>query len=514
MRSWMRLYLVVFVALGLLPGRAEAAEKARVAVLELKGSLKRAELGVLSDQIRAGVVQGTQGKDLVVMSRENMAILLKDMGRDCVDVEGECEVETGRNLQAAYVVSGNVVQMGGEWLCTVKVHDVGSGAFMRSAIVRGKGVMDLVEGLPGTVASLMHQALGGGGGGGGGGGQPPVPPPPKGKPEPPPPKKLDLTEKFRQQECDADAKDKGKTERAARLNKAIQDRMKKARSDWQVNASELERCLKLKRAQRGECIQAAEDWLKDSRSMTVKLPAGEVSVTTTCGERRPVFLEESRTLSADDVGTAQTLLARLKAADVAPPPPPDSMIVGRLGPRPVPLSNASSCERQKMKERWEGCRSGKAADCTNLGFYQYVSGQGVTKSLTRAAELYRLGCDKGSMHGCKNLGNMYRDGEGVPQSHKNAVVLFRKACDGGHTGGCSNLGVQYEQGHGVPKSQSRANELYKKGCDGKNKHGCRNLGLAYEFGKAVPMNKTTARSYYKKACDLGDQDACDEPLLK
>ncbi len=77
---------LILLMLGLLLGSAHAEEK-RVAVLELKGSLKREELGVLSDQIRAGVVQGTQGQGLVVMSRENMSILLKDMVRDCVDVE-------------------------------------------------------------------------------------------------------------------------------------------------------------------------------------------------------------------------------------------------------------------------------------------------------------------------------------------------------------------------------------------------------------------------------------------
>ena len=511
--SWRSLMVgMLALVMGLISGEAVAEKKLRIAVLELQGRLGREELGVLSDQIRAGVVQGTQGQGFVVMSRENMAILLKDMGQDCETAQGECEVETGRNIGAAYVVSGSVVQMGGEWVCTVKVHDVTTGAFLRSAIVRGKVVMDMVERLPAVVAPLMAQALGGGGA------QPPPPPGPVAGPVGaeggfvfnPGGAGLSVNAKLKAQECDEEAKTKGAAQRSARLDQAAQEAMGSARTAWRASVTELEQCTKLKRAERAECITLVEQWLTAARQMTVKLPGEEVSVETDCGERRPAFREQTRTVAAADVGAAQTLLTKLKAADVVAPVAAGGMIVGRVGPRPVATSGATSTQRKEMKERWDGCRGGNSAYCTQLGLYQYESGQGVVKSLTRAAELYRLACDKGEMFGCTNLGILYRDGRGVPQSHKNAVTLYRQACDAGHAAGCSSLGVQYENGQGVTKSQTRANELYRKGCDGKSKNGCTNLGLAYEFGRGVPSNMSTARSYYKKGCDLGHQKACAE----
>ncbi len=475
MRSWMRLYLVVFVALGLLPGRAEAEDKARIAVLELQGSLKREELSVLSDKVRAGALDATRGQPYMVMTRESLAVLLKDMGIDCKTIQGGCEVETARNIGAAYVLSGAVTQMDGVWMCLVKVHDTKSGELLATDEVEGKAPVDLARALRPLASRLMQTALGGG--------TVQAPVPLCGSPDqvlhqyhsPTCGHHRSLHSMLKEQACDKAASRDGLASRTKRLQVEADKFQQQARSAWRARASELEACTKLKRDKRDGCIQSLEQWLQAAQSKTLTLSAGAEQIKTDCGTRTQAFPAASRTVSADDVGTAQTLLARLKAADVAPPPPPDSMIVGRLGPRPVALSNASSSERATLDKEWKGCRDGNWGLCSDLGF-TYDRGQGVTKSFTRAAELYRLACDKGEMYGCMNLGNRYRDGTGVPQSHKNAVVLFRKACDGGDAGGCGNLGVQYERGHGVPKSVSRANELYKKGCDGKRNGRSRSLG--------------------------------------
>ena len=42
-----------------------------------------------------------------IMTRESMAAILGDMGLDVSCVEGQCEVETARNLRAALVISGS-----------------------------------------------------------------------------------------------------------------------------------------------------------------------------------------------------------------------------------------------------------------------------------------------------------------------------------------------------------------------------------------------------------------------
>ena len=154
------LALLLTVLVGLSPLDAAAKDNPRIAVLELSGPLTAQELGLLSDQIRAGVLTGLQGKPYVVMSRENMAAIAKDMNIDLSCVEGQCEVDTARNLGAAWVVSASLVQMGGRWMCTMKVHDVDSGALKVSEKVEGSEAVDLVDQLPPVAARLIGQALG------------------------------------------------------------------------------------------------------------------------------------------------------------------------------------------------------------------------------------------------------------------------------------------------------------------------------------------------------------------
>jgi formylglycine-generating enzyme required for sulfatase activity/TolB-like protein len=142
-------------------GTAEAGETVRVAVLELRGPLPNEQLGLLSDEVRAGALDVARPRGLIVMSRENIAILLKDMGKDCAQAEGECEVETGRNLQAAYVLSGQVVQMGPGYICTLKLFDTSSAALLASDRVRGATPDGLLDGLRPLADRLMAQGLGG-----------------------------------------------------------------------------------------------------------------------------------------------------------------------------------------------------------------------------------------------------------------------------------------------------------------------------------------------------------------
>ena len=144
--------------------KAEAAGKApRIAVLELQGKLETEALALLSDKVRAGVLDATSGRKVVVMSRENMAVMAKDMGLDLSCIEGACEVETGRNIGADYVVSGAVTQMSGMWLCTVKIHDTVSGALLSTGDVEAKTPLALRNEIASLVVRLMNKAFGGGG---------------------------------------------------------------------------------------------------------------------------------------------------------------------------------------------------------------------------------------------------------------------------------------------------------------------------------------------------------------
>jgi protein-L-isoaspartate(D-aspartate) O-methyltransferase len=271
----------------------------------------------MSDKVRSGVLRGLQGKDFVVMSRENMAILLKDMGRDCKSVQGECEVETGRNIGATYVVSGSVEDVGGGlMLCTLKVHDTNSGALLATGDVRGTQIVDLIDRLPPKAQQLMTQALGGTG-------PAPVIETP-GRPAQPRfngnfggTGSLGIAAKLKAQACDRQAETKGAQLRSARLTTAIEQAQRQARDAWKARVSELEMCAKLKQAERGSCISALEQWLATARSMTVDIPAAVENVQTDCGTRQPALPAERRTVQATDVPAAERLLERLKSSSEA-----------------------------------------------------------------------------------------------------------------------------------------------------------------------------------------------------
>jgi hypothetical protein len=64
----------------------------RLAVLEFQGkNLDQDILMTFSDTVRGAALQSVGGHGVAVMTRENMLVLLKDMGKqECG--EGECEV--------------------------------------------------------------------------------------------------------------------------------------------------------------------------------------------------------------------------------------------------------------------------------------------------------------------------------------------------------------------------------------------------------------------------------------
>ncbi len=127
----------------------------RLAVLELSGGLNRDELGVLSDEMRGAVV-GTVGTGVQVMTRENMEVMLEDMGlnADCVS-EGACEVETARNLGVDYVISGSIVKMGQTFVLSIKLHEVRNGQLLGAKSIRGTDGLALLDGVVAATATLL-----------------------------------------------------------------------------------------------------------------------------------------------------------------------------------------------------------------------------------------------------------------------------------------------------------------------------------------------------------------------
>jgi TolB-like protein len=126
-----------------------AAQKGnkRMAVLEFAGkNLDQDILMTFSDTVRGGALQGIEGRGVVVMTRENMQVLLRDMGKqDCG--EGDCEVETARNIGADYVISGKVVRMEQIYVVTLKLHETQGGSLIGTDTVEASSQVDLLRSL-------------------------------------------------------------------------------------------------------------------------------------------------------------------------------------------------------------------------------------------------------------------------------------------------------------------------------------------------------------------------------
>jgi hypothetical protein len=132
----------------------------RLAVLEFQGkNLEQDILMTFADTVRGGALQGLEGYGVAVMTRENMLVLLKDMGKqECG--EGDCEVETARNIGADYVVSGKVVRMERIYVVTLKLHETKRGSLLGTDTVEGASQVDLLRSLREHARQLMAAGFG------------------------------------------------------------------------------------------------------------------------------------------------------------------------------------------------------------------------------------------------------------------------------------------------------------------------------------------------------------------
>ena len=153
--------LFVLLALAWAPP-ASAAPTQRLAVLELSGAFERDILSVFSDQVRQGALSSLKGTSYEVMTRENMAMLARNMGVDLAACQegAECEVDIGRNIGAALVISGGVTKVGSSLFCTLKIHTTDKGTLLASKTVKATDEEAMIEALVQETAALIREGLG------------------------------------------------------------------------------------------------------------------------------------------------------------------------------------------------------------------------------------------------------------------------------------------------------------------------------------------------------------------
>ena len=122
---------------------AQTSGNKRIAVLELSNParLSKQEVTYLSDLIRQ-LASSKLAQEFLVMDKANILTLLPPD----IDLEtcvGQCAVETGRLLQAAYIITGDILRFGKQLRITIKVHDTRSGQLIGSEIASGKEIMEM-----------------------------------------------------------------------------------------------------------------------------------------------------------------------------------------------------------------------------------------------------------------------------------------------------------------------------------------------------------------------------------
>lgn len=133
----------------------------------------------------------------------------------------------------------------------------------------------------------------------------------------------------------------------------------------------------------------------------------------------------------------------------------------------VRIEEGNAAEGIRLHE--QACRMGGTSSCIAAAS-RLAPGQ-PNPDATRAAEMFRLGCEGGDLDACNGLGTCYARGEGVPRNDARAIELFTRACDGNVGIGCKGLGDMF-----ASTDPTRAQAAYKRSCDLGYKRGCEHVG--------------------------------------
>ena len=143
---------------------AFAVSPVRIAVLEFRGiNIEESALTLLADDVREGVLiavkNDSTNSNYLVMTRENMMSILKEMGKGIEECTGECEVEIARNIGADYVVSGEVYLIEDQYILSLKMHDTQAGNLLGREEAKGNKITELLDETTIAATKLVSSSL-------------------------------------------------------------------------------------------------------------------------------------------------------------------------------------------------------------------------------------------------------------------------------------------------------------------------------------------------------------------
>jgi hypothetical protein len=131
-----------------------------VAVLELSGQTKRVsleEMQYLSDIVRKTAVDALDPNRFMVMTRESMDVIIPPEKRVCLN--NACYAEVARQLNAHYLIGGNVKDVAGNLALTMEAYD-GNGVLLGSELGEADDVKQLLSLVRQLAPKLFKRVLG------------------------------------------------------------------------------------------------------------------------------------------------------------------------------------------------------------------------------------------------------------------------------------------------------------------------------------------------------------------
>ena len=145
--SSLTMTFILFLGVISLHDVPSAHARERVAVIDFKVAKSKDGKKVVNDYEADALTEAlrTAITDLnlySVMTKENMYAMLEPGTRleDCI---GKCEVETGKNLQARYVLTGEIGKLGGKFDLLIRLFHTESSELLSSKNVSGATVDDV-----------------------------------------------------------------------------------------------------------------------------------------------------------------------------------------------------------------------------------------------------------------------------------------------------------------------------------------------------------------------------------
>lgn len=152
---------IFLMLITIIPQTAKSApnKRQRIAILEFsnQAQLTEQESQYLSDLVRSEIRQLLSTSSFIIMTRENILDLLPPDSNmsECL---GECAIETGRNLGADFVITGNIVEYGNQYRVSLSLHETEVGNLLSSKHCGGTSLMDLESSIPHTAKELLRES--------------------------------------------------------------------------------------------------------------------------------------------------------------------------------------------------------------------------------------------------------------------------------------------------------------------------------------------------------------------